>query len=99
MTGSDATYTWRGALGADGKPDGPGALVNEATGAVHEGRMAHGLRQGQWVAARVVVAAGWPGSSSAGGAWAGSPSAGRAFSGYAYACTDDVQGEAKVRLV
>jgi hypothetical protein len=96
VDGSDNTFTWRGQLDGDGKPDGHGVLVHEGTGNVHEGRMTHGLRQGQWVATITVAARGMPGSSDAGpvvpsntGGWTGS--------GYSYVCTDDVQCDVKVR--
>ena len=98
MNGSDGTFTWRGHLDGDGKPDGHGLLIHEETGNVHEGRMANGLRQGQWVATRTVVAGGWPGSSDAGAARpVPSHSGGWTGSGYSYVCTDDVQSEVKVR--
>ncbi len=44
-----ATFTYRGGLDANGKPDGLGVLVDDEYAGVHEGAMTHGLRQGRWV--------------------------------------------------
>ncbi len=47
--GEIGSYTYRGGVDADGKPHGPGVLVEDCGGAVNEGTMQHGKRHGAWV--------------------------------------------------
>ena len=45
-----STFTWTGPADDQGRPDGVGELVDDATGVVSAGWAEHGTRRGEWVA-------------------------------------------------